>query len=70
MGVGGWGDGGSSHPDTHLLSDRGDTCATSAIWLYRQQDLEEKDQSVNQSVNHKAVCRTAPANPGLLIIVL
>ena len=33
----------SSHSDTHLLSDKGDTCLTSEIWLYRQQDLEEKD---------------------------
>ena len=32
----------SSHADTHLLSDRGDTCSTSATWLYIQPDLEEK----------------------------
>ena len=29
-------------------------------------DLEEKDQSLNQSISDKAVCRTAPATPGLL----
>ena len=33
--------------------------------------MEEKDdslnQSINQSLNHKAVCRTAPATPGLFI---
>ena len=52
----------------HLLSDRGDTCSTSATWSYRQQDLEEKDESVSESVNPKAVCRTAPATPGLLKI--
>ena len=27
--------------DTHLLSDRGDTGATSASWLYRRQDFKE-----------------------------
>ena len=35
-------------------------------------DLEEKDQSITQLIkqliNHKAVCRTAPGTPGLLII--
>ena len=33
------------------LSDRGDTYSTSATWSYRQQDLEEKDGSINQSLN-------------------
>ena len=46
----------SCHADTHLLSDRGDTCSTSATWSYRKQDLEEKDQSMNESVNDEAVC--------------
>ena len=27
-------------------------------------------QSINQSINYEAVCRTAPATPGLLKIVL
>ena len=44
------GGGGSSHADTHLLSDCGDTCSTSATWLYRQQDLEGKNDLINQSV--------------------
>ena len=48
MGVKG---GAGSYADTHLLSDRGDTCSTSATWSYRQQDLEEKDDLINQSVN-------------------
>ena len=34
----------SSHADTHLLSERCDTCSTLATWLYRQQDLEKKDE--------------------------
>ena len=42
--------GGSLHANTHLVSDRGDTCSTSATWLYRQQDLEEKDPSVNEFI--------------------
>ena len=46
-----------------------DTCSTSATWLYRQQELEEKDESMNKSVSHKAVCRTVPVTPGLLIIM-
>ena len=47
------------------LRDRGDTCSTSTSWLYRQHDLEENDQSVSESVNYKAVCRTDPATPSL-----
>ena len=31
------------------------------------QDLEEKDDSINQLINDKAVYRTAPATLGLLI---
>ena len=69
MGPGGWG-GGSFHADTHLLSDRGDTYSTSATWLYRQQDLEEKcdliNLLINELMNDKAVCRIAPATAGLL----
>ena len=57
-----------SYADTHLLRDRGDTCSTSATWLYRQQDLEEKDDWMTELVNHEAVCRTAQATPGLLIM--
>ena len=30
------------------------------------EDLEEKDQSLNQLINDEAVYRTAPATPGLL----
>ena len=30
------------------------------------EDLEEKDCSLNQSVNYGGVCRTAPATPSLL----
>ena len=36
------------------------------LWCF--EDLEEKDQLLNQSVNDGGVCRTAPARPGLLII--
>ena len=32
------------------------------------EDLEEKDDLINELINHKAVYRTAPATPGLLII--
>ena len=38
----------------------------------RFEDFEEKDdwgtQFINQLINDKGVCRTAPATPGLLII--
>ena len=40
---GGW----SSYADTDFLSDRGDTCSTSATWSYRQKDLEEKADLMN-----------------------
>ena len=38
------------------------------LWYY--EDLEEKAHGINQWINHKAVYRTAPATPGLLIIVV
>ena len=38
----------SSYADTHLLSDKGETCSSSATWSYRQHDLEEKDESISQ----------------------
>ena len=63
--VGGRG-GGSSYADTHLLSDRGDTCSTSATWSYRQHYLEEKDESISQS---QGCFSTALATPGLVISV-
>ena len=31
------------------------------------EDLEEKYESVNELMNHKGVCRTAPTTPGPLI---
>jgi hypothetical protein len=34
------------------------------IWYY--EDLEEKDEWINQLINYEAVYRTAPATPGLL----
>ena len=37
------------------------------LWYY--EDLGEKADSISQSVNHKAVYRTAPATPGLLNIL-
>ena len=37
----------SSQADTHLLSDKGDTCSTSATLSYRQRELEEKDEKIN-----------------------
>ena len=52
-----------AHAEPHLFRDRGDTLAT---WLYRHQDLEEKDPSVNQSLNDPSVCRTVPTRLGLL----
>ena len=33
------------------------------LWCF--EDLEEKDDPINQSVNVRGVCRTAPATPGL-----
>ena len=36
------------------------------LWYYEY--LEEKDESLNQSISDEAVYRTAPATPGLLII--
>ena len=35
--------------------------------LWYHEDLEEKDESLNELINHEAVYRTAPATPGLLI---
>ena len=38
------------------------------VWdLWYFEDLEEKDRSVNDFINDKGVCRTAPATPGPLI---
>ena len=34
------------------------------LWCF--EDLEEKDDSINQSITDGGVCRTAPATPGLL----
>ena len=34
------------------------------LWCF--EDLEEKDCLVDQSISGGAVCRTAPATPGLL----
>ena len=36
------------------------------LWYF--EDLEEKDDSVNESINDEGVYRTAPATPGLLTI--
>ena len=36
------------------------------LWYYEY--LEEKDDSLNESMSDKAVYRTAPATPGLLNI--
>ena len=52
----GGGSGGGSYIVTHLVSDRGDIRSTSSTWLYRQQDLKEKDCLMNQIKNDKAVC--------------
>ena len=57
----------SSYADTQLLSDRGDTCSTSAGWSYRRPELEEKEDLLNQLISNRGVCRTAPATQGLLI---
>ena len=45
------------------------------VWDFKcLEDLEEKDESVSQLVNHlirnKAVCRTSPATLGLLNIIV
>ena len=58
------GEEGCFHADTHLLSDRGDTCSTS------DPDFEENDRSISESVNYEAVCKTAPALLGLLNIYI
>ena len=34
------------------------------LWCF--EDLEEKDQLLDQSMNYKGDCRTASATPGLL----
>ena len=34
------------------------------LWYY--EDLEEKDELINELINDEAVYRTAPATPGLL----
>ena len=47
---------GGEHAYTHLLSDRGDTCSTLATWLYKQQDLEEKDQWVSYLMTQRQRC--------------
>jgi hypothetical protein len=36
------------------------------IFLWYDEDLEERDDLPNQLINHEAVYRTAPATPGLL----
>ena len=39
------------------------------VWEWRlSENLEENHQSVNEWINHKSVCRTAPATPGLFTI--
>ena len=58
----------SCHADTHLSSDRGDTCSTFETGLYKQQYWEEKDHLVTESVSLNGVRRTSPATPGLLNI--
>ena len=44
--------------------------ALTAWKLWRFEDWEEKDDLINYLLNDKGVCRTAPATPGLIIIVL
>ena len=37
------------------------------VWDWRcLEDLEEKGDSLNQSISNRGACRTAPATPGLL----
>ena len=58
----------SFHAYTHILSDRGDTCSTSATLSHRQQDLEEKDEIVTKLIMTKqGVCRTALATQVCLL---
>ena len=41
------------------------------VWVWGFLEVSElKDDSMNESMNYKGVCRTAPATPGLLIILL
>jgi len=41
------------------------------VWdLYSFEDLEVKDRLLDLSVNDKGICRTAPATPGLFIILI
>ena len=42
--------------------------ASSLLRLGREDDLDEKGQSLNELMRDKAVCRTALATPGLLNI--
>ena len=40
-----------------------------AVWVsWCFEGLEEKDEWLNQKMNHICVCRTSPATPGVLII--
>ena len=36
------------------------------LWFMIFEDLEEKAHGLNELINYEGVCRTAPANPGLL----
>ena len=38
------------------------------LWCFK--DLEEKDDSLDQLISDGVVCRTAPATPGLLFIII
>ena len=48
------------------LSQNFSSLALTICDLWYHEDLEEKDDSINQSISDKAVYRTAPATPGLL----
>ena len=37
------------------------------LWCF--EDLGEKDELLNELISYGGVCRTAPATPGLLIII-
>ena len=38
------------------------------VWYYK--GFEEKGQSINQLINYKDICRTAPSTPNILIRAL
>ena len=56
--------GSSFYANTHLLSDRGDTCSTLATWLVGGKG--SLTELFNQFFSDGCVCKASQATPGLL----